>query len=42
MGIEHPDITWALRTGYPRNRYYDEDENDLEEYWEDDSIWEDD
>ena len=34
MGIEHPDITAALRTGYPLNyRYYDEEY--LEEYWED-------
>lgn len=34
MGIEHPDITAALRTGYPLNYRYD-DEDDLEEYWED-------
>lgn len=30
MGIEHPDITEALRTGYPRG-YFDEDD---EETWE--------
>ena len=34
MGIEHPDITAALRTGYPLTYRYD-DEDDLEEYWED-------
>ena len=33
MGIEHPDITAALRTGYPLNYRYD-DENDPEEDWE--------
>lgn len=33
--IEHPDITEALRTGYPRQwprRAYDPDDDDWEDY----------
>lgn len=37
MGIEHPDITEALRTGYPLGYRYEEDE----ETWEELDLWTD-
>ena len=39
MGIEHPDITAALRTGYPRGYTYEEDDG---YYDEEDWAWEED
>lgn len=37
FGIEHPDITAALRTGYPADYDYDYDE----ETWEESDLWTD-
>ena len=39
FGIEHPDITAALRTGYPLDCDYDCDEDEL---WEESDLWEED
>lgn len=41
MGIEHPDITAALRTGYPADYRFD-DEPDLDEQWEEIDLWHED
>ncbi len=40
MGIEHPDITAALRTGYPADYRYDEIDKD--EAWEEIDLWRED
>lgn len=42
MGIEHPDITEAMRAGYPLGYRYDDDKYDDGYYEEDDSVWEED
>jgi hypothetical protein len=39
--LEHPEITWIERTGYPS--WMQERDNDREDDWdEDDDFWEDD
>lgn len=41
--LEHPEITWIERTGYPswmqEPEYVDDDDDG---FWEDDGFWDDD